>query len=89
MPIKAEHVNKCDCTVTPLPPRSLNQTTFQMRIDLCPLHAAAPELLNALNQAAKLAHKNTRNHSSWLSFRECKQTTCMKATEAIKKAEEG
>lgn len=53
----------------------------------CPLHEAAPELLNALNQAAKLAHKNTRNHFSWLSFRECKQTTCAKAAEAIKKAE--
>lgn len=57
------------------------------QIVYCPLHEAAPELLNALNQVAKLAHKNTRNHSSWLSFRECKQATCVKAAEAIKNAE--
>lgn len=57
------------------------------KIVYCPLHAAAPDLLNALNQAAKLAHKNTRNHSYWLSFRECKQTTCAKAAKAIKKTE--
>lgn len=53
----------------------------------CSLHEAAPELLNALNRAAKLAHKNTNHHSPWLSFRECKQETCAIAAEVIRKAE--
>ena len=56
-------------------------------VDLCPLHAAAPALLQALNNSARLAHKNTRGHSSWLSFRECEQATCVAAREAIRKAE--
>lgn len=56
-------------------------------VALCPLHAAASDLLTALNRAAKLAHKNTRNHPQWLSFRECKQETCVTATAAIKRAE--
>lgn len=51
--IKAEHVNPCNCTITPLPLRSLSQTTIQMRIDFCSLHANAATLLKALERLAQ------------------------------------
>lgn len=62
-------------------------TRGDMRIVYCSLHAAAPYLLNALTNTAKLAHKNLKNHNTWLSFRECSQQTCKAATDAIRKAE--
>jgi hypothetical protein len=59
-----------------------------VKVEFCPLHAAAGELLNALNNTAKLAHKNIKNHNTWLSFRECSHATCKAASEAIRKAGE-
>jgi hypothetical protein len=41
----------CGCTATPLPPKSLRQMTIDVRIDFCPLHAAAPALYEALSCA--------------------------------------
>lgn len=56
-------------------------------VSLCSLHTAAAELLNVLNKAAKLAHRNAKNHNAWLSFRECPQASCKAAAEALRKAE--
>jgi len=56
MRLKAELQNQCTCTVTPLPPKRLDQMTIQMRIDFCPLHARAAEYKAALEKIRDGGH---------------------------------
>ena len=66
----------------------LDYTATPIRIVFCHLHAAAEKLRDALNRAAKLAHKNTNGHSYWLSFQECKHATCAEARAALNEVKE-
>lgn len=75
---------QCSCSATPLPPRSLRQTTIDIRIDFCPLHAAAPELLEITRL---VAHPKfiTDEHGSIRYY--VTKSDVQAAREAIRKAE--
>jgi hypothetical protein len=78
-----KRLQQCGCTVTPLPPKSIHQTTIDIRIDFCPLHAAAPELLQALKP---LAHPRFESGERGDILYHVTKAEIAAAREAIRKA---
>lgn len=56
-----------------------------LEIIYCPLHAAAPELLDALKASAEFGHRRGAYHAG--SFDYCTKRQCIDAREVIRKAE--
>lgn len=72
---------KCKCRVED---KLIQTDEYEQRIVHCPLHAAAPELLEALRASAEFAHR--RGHYCAGSFDYCTKRECIAARAAIRKA---
>ena len=80
--VRNEVAETCKCYVTaPSDPRLNYDVVY------CPLHAAAPELFEALRVSAARAHKADGSCApNFVKFEECKKAECVAAREAVRKA---